>query len=220
MIDPFNPPPARRSHQRQLVELLLRLAGRRGRMTGAEIGVALGHTSARLMQEFPRLTLWMVDVWDQAAADSSWRKTGDKRSRLTLADQIARMGQATRGVSFAIERARIMRAPSTEVAEWLSRHHKGRFDFVFIDGDHSYDGTKGDIEAWYPLVRPGGLFSGHDYLSHKYKGVKQAVDEFFASHPELTFYQGTDGAESTWYTWKHPEGKTNESARRTESLPE
>jgi predicted O-methyltransferase YrrM len=35
-------------------------------------------------------------------------------------------------------------------------------DFLFIDGDHSYDGVKLDFELYAPLVRPGGLIALHD----------------------------------------------------------
>ena len=35
-------------------------------------------------------------------------------------------------------------------------------DFIFIDGDHSYDGVKEDYENYSPLVRPGGLVGFHD----------------------------------------------------------
>jgi len=36
-------------------------------------------------------------------------------------------------------------------------------DFVFIDGDHSYDAVVRDIKAWGPKIKPGGILSGHDY---------------------------------------------------------
>lgn len=36
-------------------------------------------------------------------------------------------------------------------------------DFVFIDGDHSYEGVKRDIIAWLPKMKPGSYFTGHDY---------------------------------------------------------
>lgn len=35
-------------------------------------------------------------------------------------------------------------------------------DFLFIDGDHSYNGVKADYENFAPLVRPGGLIVLHD----------------------------------------------------------
>ena len=35
-------------------------------------------------------------------------------------------------------------------------------DFLFIDGDHSFDGVKRDFELYSPLVRRGGLVAFHD----------------------------------------------------------
>jgi predicted O-methyltransferase YrrM len=39
-------------------------------------------------------------------------------------------------------------------------------DFLFIDGDHTYDGVKADFEMYSPLVRPGGLVALHDICKH------------------------------------------------------
>lgn len=49
------------------------------------------------------------------------------------------------------------------------------FDFIYIDGDHTYDFVKNDIEIWYPKVKKEGILCGHDYV---WDGVKKAVDEF------------------------------------------
>lgn len=38
-----------------------------------------------------------------------------------------------------------------------------KVDFVFIDGDHSYDGCVGDIVSWWPHLKVGGLMAIHDY---------------------------------------------------------
>jgi predicted O-methyltransferase YrrM len=35
-------------------------------------------------------------------------------------------------------------------------------DFLFIDGDHSYDGVKADFEDYRDLVKAGGLIALHD----------------------------------------------------------
>lgn len=37
-------------------------------------------------------------------------------------------------------------------------------DFLFIDGDHSYEGVKSDYEMYSGLVRPGGLIAFHDIV--------------------------------------------------------
>lgn len=41
------------------------------------------------------------------------------------------------------------------------------FDFVYIDGDHSYIGAKSDLMNYYPKVRRGGVIAGHDYCCNK-----------------------------------------------------
>jgi len=50
-------------------------------------------------------------------------------------------------------------------------------DMVFIDGNHTYECVKSDIEAWLPLTKK--IICGHDYGDLLAPGVKQAVDEKF-----------------------------------------
>ncbi len=47
-------------------------------------------------------------------------------------------------------------------------------DFVFIDGDHSYDGLRGDWEAWVDLIAPGGLVTLHDSRSTPERDIEDA----------------------------------------------
>ena len=42
----------------------------------------------------------------------------------------------------------------------------GKLDFLFIDGDHTYEGVKQDFEMYSPLVRKGGLVAFHDIVGH------------------------------------------------------
>lgn len=59
----------------------------------------------------------------------------------------------------------------------------GQADFVFIDGDHSYEGAAGDIKAWLPHVKPGGIIALHDYCSNNWPDVKRATDELLGHLP-------------------------------------
>lgn len=58
----------------------------------------------------------------------------------------------------------------------------GQLELLFIDGDHSYEGAKADLERWGAFVRPGGHVLLHDavdtggYGNH-YPGVVRAVAE-------------------------------------------
>jgi predicted O-methyltransferase YrrM len=54
------------------------------------------------------------------------------------------------------------------------------FGFIFIDGDHSYEGCSADITAALPLLAPGGVLAVHDYLEDCCcPGVRTAVDLAF-----------------------------------------
>ena len=39
-----------------------------------------------------------------------------------------------------------------------------QLDFLFIDGDHSYQGVSTDFRLYSPLVRPGGIIAFHDIV--------------------------------------------------------
>ena len=41
-------------------------------------------------------------------------------------------------------------------------------DFLFIDGDHSYEGVKQDFEMYRKLVRPGGFIAFHDIVDNDF----------------------------------------------------
>lgn len=41
-----------------------------------------------------------------------------------------------------------------------------QLDYLFIDGDHTYEGVKKDLEWYAPMVRPGGVIALHDIVEH------------------------------------------------------
>lgn len=50
------------------------------------------------------------------------------------------------------------------------------FDFIFIDGLHTYDQVLKDCRNYYSKLKPGGIFSGHDYTL--IDGVNKSVNQF------------------------------------------
>lgn len=42
-----------------------------------------------------------------------------------------------------------------------------RLDYLFIDGDHTYNGVQRDFEMYGPLVRSGGIVAFHDIVTYK-----------------------------------------------------
>jgi predicted O-methyltransferase YrrM len=52
---------------------------------------------------------------------------------------------------------------SKEIGETSHSNRLRGVDFVFVDGDHSYKGVRGDIRVWGRRVRSGGIIAVHDY---------------------------------------------------------
>ena len=53
--------------------------------------------------------------------------------------------------------------------------HAEELDFVYIDGDHTYENVKAELDAYWPLIKRGGVMGGHDI---NFYGVMRAVGEF------------------------------------------
>jgi len=62
-----------------------------------------------------------------------------------------------------------------------------KFDILFIDGDHSYEGVKQDFEMYSPLVKDRGLILMHD-ITNANEGVPQFWKEI--KYPKISFEFG------------------------------
>jgi hypothetical protein len=90
----------------------------------------------------------------------------------------------------------------------INQFESNYFDVIFIDGDHSYEGVKEDLNNWWDKCNT--LFCGHDYMLQKTIwggvecGVKRAVDEFILQHQDQIkhFRVFTNSSNPTWFIWK------------------
>lgn len=163
---------------------------------GVELGVFNGELSKRLLRR-PDLSLHMVDSWAVHEKESKYAVNGGFHGSLTEEQQAAHYQQTLDAVNFAGDRARVIRDSTSAAANGFK---DGSLDFVFIDADHSYEGVKADIEAWYPKVKTGGYLCGHDYNNPDFPswGVEKAVSEF-CQEKGLTADLGHN---LTWFTQK------------------
>ena len=60
----------------------------------------------------------------------------------------------------------------TSLEDYVTPHevssilNDNKLDFMFIDGDHTYEGVRKDFEMYAPLVRKNGLIALHDIVEH------------------------------------------------------
>jgi SAM-dependent methyltransferase len=57
-----------------------------------------------------------------------------------------------------------------------------QYDFVFIDGKHTYEQCKKDIENYGRLVKKGGVIVCHDYNHPTFPELTTAINEFVSQH--------------------------------------
>jgi predicted O-methyltransferase YrrM len=54
-------------------------------------------------------------------------------------------------------------------------------EFIFIDGDHTYEAVRADWEAWSSLVAPGGIVALHDSRSTSDRNIDNAGSVLFTA---------------------------------------
>lgn len=86
---------------------------------------------------------------------------------------------------------------------YLNSVDNNSYDIIYIDGDHTYNGVKKDLEAAFKAIKHNGYIMGHDYEMNMKKahtaynfGVKQAVDNFCTQYKQAICAKGMDGCVS------------------------
>lgn len=111
----------------------------------------------------------------------------DRGKSLSVARMVAQPGVQVVGVDLredpGVVGTRFLRGDSIELAKtW-----EGEIDVIFIDADHSYEGCKADIDAWYPHMTKDGVMLFHDCDASS-PGVEKAVAEFASAINKEVYY--------------------------------
>lgn len=145
--------------------ILAEMVEQNGWKIGAEIGVNKGGTAFYLLNRFPDLKIIAVDNWradNEIYGDMSEIKNGFMREAEKYGNRCVTLC-----------------GNSVDIARNIGDES---LDFIFIDGDHSYEAVKADIAAWAPKVKVGGFVMGHDI---DFPDVAKAVGEVYGDYREL-----------------------------------
>ncbi|MHC4292667.1 MAG: class I SAM-dependent methyltransferase [Planctomycetota bacterium] len=136
---------------------------------GAEIGVRRGRYSMYLCRQNPNLKLYCIDPWSAY----HWAYAIERQERIynVFMENISAKPYKNQCV--------VLRKTSMEA---LADIEDESLDFVFIDGDHTFDFVAPDIIYWSKKVKAGGIVACHDYYPFKWAGVQKAVDAYTHCH--------------------------------------
>lgn len=83
--------------------------------------------------------------------------------------------------------------PFQMMSEEAASYIPNDLDMVYIDGNHSYEYVKKDIELYAPKIKPGGLIGGHDIMGNPMSNdVQQAVYEYADAHNLSVYIDSPD----------------------------
>ena len=130
---------------------------------GAEIGVAQGNYTEKILSVTQPQKLHLIDAWTQKQY-AGLRESVENRFNSEIKD-----GQVFLHQGFSIN----------ELEKFDDRY----FDWVYIDTDHSYNTTTKELDLCRRKVKVGGIIAGHDYTVGAWipkvrYGVIEAVNEF------------------------------------------
>jgi len=139
----------------------LYLLARRKRGIAVEIGSYLGASACMIglgLSESGREgRLYCVDTWQNDAMSEGGRDT--YAEFLDNTKRYANVIHPLRGSSAA-----------------MARTFGEKVDFLFVDGDHSFDGVAADVQAWFPKLNRGAVVAFHDI------GWAEGVQRVVAEH--------------------------------------
>lgn len=137
----------RREQKRSEILQLLELVHERQQKTVLEIGTATGATLFLFARNaHPKAHIISIDLPGGKFGGGYPEWKWQLYKSLTLLEQ----------------KIRLIRDDSHDSIMW--RGISFGIDFLFIDGDHSYEGVKQDFEMYSPLVRKGGIIAIHDIV--------------------------------------------------------
>jgi len=163
--------------------------------SGIEIGVGLAKFS-KILLESNLSTIYLLDAWKEFS-ELDYKDSSNRPQK----EQDDKYDYVVKEMSKYGDRVKIIRKDCREA---VLEFNDNFFDYIYIDANHEYEYVKNDILSWYPKLKNGGIFSGHDYMDGTNRmgtyGVKSAVDEFcknIGQTPIIT--RGTRRCPPSWY---------------------
>jgi hypothetical protein len=176
--------------------------------TIAEIGVARADFSAEVLHFVEPKKYYLIDPWEEQLA-TNYRTDASNMPQEAF-DKTFLEVQAKMQEHIDTGVVELRRSYSTKCAAEFPHSF---FDFVYIDGNHTYDAVMADLRAYYPRVKDSGFLAGHDLANHLLAayanfGVIEAVRDFL-KETDAQLIMITGGSNPT-YVIAHPNSQATQ----------
>lgn len=138
-----------------------------------EVGVLYAEYSSIIRESFKNSNLYLVDLWETKGNDFYY----------STRDGVTEHAYEVAKSKFKNDKkCSILKGRSQDI---LEKFEDNFFNFIYIDGDHSYQGVKSDINICMQKLKHGGILAGHDWdpdpgmPESSQFGVNQALLEYF-----------------------------------------
>ena len=150
-------------------------------IVGAEIGVIRGENSLEILSQWKEVT--ELNLIDNYICGLSEKEDADNR----LKDYANR-------IKWHIGDSKIL----------FSDFRDESLDFIYIDGDHTYDGVMADMANWWPKIKVKGVMCGHDY-NPSWESTMEVVKavQHFSLYTSYNLNATNLGSNSDWWMIKY-----------------
>ena len=144
-------------------------------IVGLELGVETGNSFMTLLHNCENIkTLHGVDNYKPYADCLKEPYTGDPGYVVDKKQQELNRSIMNNRIEYSGMKEKIV-FHEVDSSEALKEFEPESLDFIFLDTYTTYEQAKDDIESWYPIVKTGGLFSGHNWNC---SAIQRALEEF------------------------------------------
>jgi len=154
-------------------------------LVGCQIGVRQGYSMRYLFDHIPDIRLiYGIDTW-LPYTDWSGQVTKEiayqwKKDTYQILAQFK-------------DRIKIAQMTSEKASRYIV---PGTLDFIFIDGDHTYENVCRDLKLFYPKMKKGAVFGGYGY---SLKSIRMAIDNFREEHNIVNTIYNVENNAWYWY---------------------
>lgn len=132
-------------------------------LIGVELGIYRAESFCTLLQCVPNIKkLYGVDNWQPYVDYIKDPYDGTPNGVSTDREIEFSKFMAYHAIKYCANnhKAEVLEMDSTEAA---TKFDDESLDFIFIDTYYSKEQAEKELDVWYPKVKHGGLFMGHDY---------------------------------------------------------